>query len=99
MASGTLFTPLSATIPLSPTSSSVGSTALTASKPSVRIVNAGPNVAFIRFGTGTQTAVTTDMPLLPGTVEVFHKGGCDSIAAICAASQTATLYVTEGSGD
>lgn len=65
----------------------------------MRIVNAGPNTAFIRFGVGAQTAVATDMPILAGTVEVFTKSPLvDTVAAICAAAQTATLYITCGEG-
>lgn len=65
----------------------------------IRIVNAGPNTAFIRWGTGTVTALATDMPMLSGTVEVFTKSPNDTvIAAISAATQTATLYITCGEG-
>lgn len=65
----------------------------------MRIVNAGPNTAFIRFGVGAQTALTTDMPILAGAIELFSKAGdVDTVAAICAASQTATVYVTCGEG-
>lgn len=64
---------------------------------SVRIHNAGTALAFIRFGTGTTTALTSDMPLASGATETFTKGSADKIAAI-AASGTATLYVTNGEG-
>jgi len=65
----------------------------------MRIVNAGPNTAFIRYGVGAQTAVTTDMPILAGTSELFSKGGdVDTVAAICASAQTATIYITCGEG-
>jgi hypothetical protein len=65
----------------------------------MRIVNVGPNTAFIRFGVGAQTAVTTDMPIPSGAIEVFTKAGdADTVAAICAAAQTATVYVTCGQG-
>ena len=65
----------------------------------IRIVNAGPNTVFIRYGVGAQTAVATDMPVLAGTVELFCKAGAaDTVAAICAATQTATVYITCGEG-
>ena len=65
----------------------------------MRVVNAGPNTAFIRWGVGAQTALTTDMPVLAGTVELFTKSeDTDTVAAICASAQTATLYVTCGEG-
>lgn len=65
----------------------------------MRLVNAGPNTAFVRWGIGAQTALATDMPLLAGVTEVFSKSGADdTVAAICAATQTATVYVTCGEG-
>jgi len=64
----------------------------------LRVANAGPNTVFIRWGATAQTAVTTDMPILAGTVEVFSKGAATNVAAICAAGQTATLYLTCGEG-
>lgn len=65
----------------------------------MRVVNVGPNTAFIRWGVGAQTALTTDMPVLAGTVETFTKGNStDTVAAICASGQTATIYVTCGEG-
>jgi len=66
---------------------------------SVRIVNAGPNTAFIRFTATTPTAVTTDMPILPGTVEIFDMPESAAyLGAICASGKTATLYATTGQG-
>ena len=66
-----------------------------------RIVNAGPNTAFLRWGTasGVGAAVVTDMPMLAGTVEVFtFSPDATTLAAICAAASTATLYITAGEG-
>jgi hypothetical protein len=66
---------------------------------SVRITNTGPNTAFIRMGTGAQTAVLTDMPILANTSVHLKKSiSTDTIAAICAATQTASLYIAEGNG-
>jgi len=77
----------------------VGTAATGGGANAIRIVNAGPNIAFVRWGTGVQTAVTTDMPLMAGTVEVFAKPAtADTVAAICSSGQTATLYVTGGEG-
>lgn len=65
----------------------------------VRILNTGSNLAFVRWGVGTQTAVaTTDMPIAAGATEVFTKGLADHLAAICTSGQTTTLYVTPGEG-
>lgn len=64
----------------------------------LRICNTGATIVFIRWGVGAQTAVATDMPILPGTVEVFNKGRADTIAAICPGGTT-TLYITAGEGN
>lgn len=101
MAAESPFTPTGATVTLSPTSSSNG--AAVSGLPSgansgvLRVVNAGPNVAFFRWSNASATAVTTDMPILPGAVEVFSVGNCTHVAAICATG-SATVYVTPGNG-
>lgn len=63
----------------------------------VMLYNAGPNLAFVRWGVGAQTAVITDMPMPVGTVQIFSKGVSDTLAAVCA-SGSATIYVTSGEG-
>ncbi len=64
----------------------------------MRIVNAGPNNARLRWGVGAQTALITDMLMLAGTVEVFTKAGTvDTVAAICPTG-TATISITCGQG-
>lgn len=65
----------------------------------MRLTNLGPNKCFVRCGIGAQTAVTTDFPVLSGqSVNVSKPPDCDNVAAICAATETATLYVTVGEG-
>lgn len=66
----------------------------------VLIQNAGPNTAFIRFGktAGQTAAVATDLPILSGQSRVITKDAMDQVAAICNATQTATLYLTPGEG-
>jgi len=65
----------------------------------VRFVNTGPNKVFVRWGVGAQTALTTDTPIASGATEVFTKPpGALDIAAICDATETATLFVTPGEG-
>lgn len=65
---------------------------------SVRIYNAGPNKCFVRWGTVSQTAVATDMALMPDSVEAFEKGTANSLAAICSANESCILYITPGFG-
>jgi hypothetical protein len=68
-------------------------------KDTMRIVNAGPNIVFLVWGTGAQTATTGCMPMLPNTIELFSKAWSDNtVAGICASGQTATVYVTCGEG-
>lgn len=64
----------------------------------MRILNAGPSTVFVRFGVGAQTAVTTDMPILAGSVELFTKTPATDTVAAITASSTATLYITCGEG-
>ena len=69
----------------------------------VRLFNSGPNVAFVRFGVGAQTAVATDMALAPNSVEVFSLPEAVSnsptayVAAIAGAAGN-TLYIVTGNG-
>lgn len=93
------FTPAqNATVTLSATQANTQGT-LTVQSGQVRVYNAGTNKAFIRWGSGAQTATTADMPVAPNTVECFSKGPTDlGIAAICATGETATLYFTPGEG-
>lgn len=65
--------------------------------PDLYVYNAGAGLAFIRWGVGAQTALVTDIPIPPGTVQVFSKFNADTVAAICA-SGTATVYVITGQG-
>ena len=56
------------------------------------------DVTYIRWGSGNQTAVTSDMRIPPGTVQVFSKGKADTLAGICGVS-TSTLIITNGTGN
>ena len=64
----------------------------------MRVYNAGTQIVFARWGTGAQTATTSDMPLIPGVVEVFTKAPADDTFAGITASSTATVYITCGEG-
>ena len=102
------------TLPVSVTASASTSTALPAVGDVIRIVNEGPNVAFVSIGTGSQTATlpnatptATSTPVLPGSdivLKVPNPGSSGTaptplnISAICRASGTATLDVQVGEG-
>jgi hypothetical protein len=69
----------------------------------IRVWNSGGSTVFVRFGSSaaTVTAVTTDMPIPAGAVEVFTIGcndGYTCVAAGITAAGTATLYFTVGQG-
>lgn len=64
----------------------------------VRVINEGPNKAFINFGSSTVTSSTSRMVILPGTVEKFTKGTLTHAAAICLGADTAILRFTCGEG-
>ncbi len=71
----------------------------------VRLYNSGFKTVFIRFGTSNAvTAALTDIPVPPGALEIITlEGGVPAspithVAAICAATEVTTLYVTTGFG-
>jgi hypothetical protein len=76
-------------------SGSSASASLAAECPNVRLYWSGAAVAQVRWGKGSQTAVTTDMALAPGAVEVFGKQDADTLAVI----GTGTLYIICGTGN
>jgi hypothetical protein len=86
-----------ATVPLA-ASAATASATIDKFSNACRVYNAGPSLAFIRFSTGAATALTTDMPMPAGGVETFTKGSADTVAAICGAAGTASLYFTNGEG-
>lgn len=60
----------------------------------LRIVNSGSVVTFVKFGDSTVTATSADLPLLGNTsVVVAIPTGTTYVAALTASS-TATVYVT-----
>jgi hypothetical protein len=85
-----------ATLAVTGTSASV---ALPTSAPQIEVQNAGASDCFIRWGNVALTAVVTDYPVLSGQSKVITVGtGTATLAAICAAGQATTLYVTSGDG-
>lgn len=69
---------------------------------SVRVVNAGPDTAFIKFGNSASAAAaetTTSMPMAAETKRIFSvSDNVTHMGAICAAGETATVYATSGEG-
>ncbi len=101
------FTAQSLTLPISVTATASTSAALPAKGNSIRIVNEGPNVAFVSIGAGTQTATlpngtatATSTPILASTDITLSmpNDAIYNISAICRASGTAILDVQVGEG-
>ena len=96
-----LFTPNQAgTVTISVTSTS-GNTALpTSGGGSLLLTNLGTNKCFIKItsDSAATASATADMPILAGRALLISCGDATRIAHICAATETATLYVTRGVG-
>ena len=101
------FTLRTYTLPISVTSTASTSTALPNLGNTLRVVNAGPNIAYISVGSGSQTATVpnatttvTSVPVLAGSDVSFgiSNAAVLNISAICDTNNTATLYVSVGDG-
>lgn len=90
------FAPAGPTVQIAATTASA-SVALDPYSAVVRVFNAGPNIAFIRFSIGASTAVLTDMPVNVGATERFTDATSNMVSAICETG-TAKLYFTNGEG-
>jgi hypothetical protein len=64
---------------------------------SVRLVNSGANICYVRIGTGAQTATTADLPVRAASEVVVQKAeGEDTLAHISAAGTTLNVQTGEG---
>jgi hypothetical protein len=107
MQTGFPFSATSKTLPLAVTASASTSTALPGQGNTVRIVNEGPNNAFVSIGSGTQTATlpnatptATSTPVLAGSdiTLTIPNDTIYNISAICRATGTALLDIQVGEG-
>lgn len=63
---------------------------------SVRLVNSGANICYVRIGTGAQTATTADTPVLANSSLVLNKAeDTDTLAYISAAGTTLNVQTGE----
>lgn len=76
---------------------SSGRVALDKNSSVVRVLNAGPSLAYLQFGDSTVTASNAKMPIPSGSTELFTKGLNTHVAAIVD-SGSAVLYFTPGEG-
>ncbi len=61
------------------------------------ITNGGTQLAFVKWGNGTQTATSAAVPIPGGTSRVFSVANVTNVAAITPTSTT-TIYATPGNG-
>lgn len=92
------------TAPFNPTgnttlavTSSTGRVAFPSADTSVILQNLGNATCYVKFGTSSVNAATTDTPIQPGQALGFSTGGAADVAAITASSTT-TLGITTGTG-
>lgn len=66
------------------------------------VCNEGPNGVYIRYGNGSQTALTTDYRIPANTERYLTRrdgsSGDTTVAAICDSGETATVYFSIGEG-
>ncbi|HET8731966.1 MAG TPA: hypothetical protein VFM34_12770 [Moraxellaceae bacterium] len=65
--------------------------------PNILVSNELSETVFLRWGSGTQTAVTTDVPVAAGTTQVFFKGNAQVIAVV-STTGTGTVRIYPGKG-
>jgi len=64
---------------------------------SVRLVNSGANICYVRIGSGAQTATTADVPVRAAESLIVSKGdGENTLAHISAAGTTLNIQTGEG---
>lgn len=103
------FTAQAATRNLAVTATASASITLPGTGSVIRIVNEGPNHAYVSIGSGAQVATTpsttanfTSTPVLAGTDSTFTlpdgNGARLQLSAICGGAGTATLDIQVGEG-
>lgn len=91
------FTPTGSSIVLSGTTIS-SNAILPTTGGSVRVYNSGSVIVFVKFGSSTVEATSSNSFIAPGATEVFSvPQGVTHVAGITASS-TASIYVERGEG-
>jgi hypothetical protein len=91
------FTPQRGTNQVVSPAAASASVTIDARAKSVRLVNSGANICYVRIGTDTQTATTADLPVRTAESIVVSKGdGENTIAYISAAGTTLNIQTGEG---
>lgn len=85
------------TVSISATTVSASTTVSNTTANQLVITNSGTALAFIRVGSAT--ALTTDLPLLPGAAIVISRKQSDTAVSAITTSGSTTIYVTPGYGE
>lgn len=73
------------------------STTVAAGPKSIRLVNSGAAICYVRVGSGTQTATTADTPVLSNQALVISRDPGDvTVAYISATGTTLNIQLGEG---
>ena len=78
-------------------SSSSNSKTLNGPETSVRVVNYGANICFVRIGKGAQTASVADTPIPAGATVILAKGPEEDTIAYISSAGT-SIYIQLGEG-
>lgn len=66
----------------------------------LRVVNpVGNPMVFLKFGGSAVAAAATDIPMLPGTIEVFSLSSAQQFMSALSATGSGTVYATLGRGE
>jgi len=73
------------------------SVSIEANAKSIRLVNSGASICYVRVGSGAQTATTADLPVRSASEVIVRKGeGEDTLAHISAVGTTLNIQTGEG---
>lgn len=98
------FTPFTSTPNVGTAATTTSTTALTLPSPTprrmqLRVFNNCATAPFIAWGTSGITAATTNMPLGPGSIELFTVPEGTTHVAQITASGTCSIYYSPGQGE
>ena len=96
------FHPVSgSTVSLSCTQTALAATLINTKGPQIKISSLGTNKVFIKFGDSTVVAGTSNSVVLPSSYLLYTRNlnSETHVSCICAATETATVYVETGYGE
>jgi hypothetical protein len=97
MASGSV-SPFSPEATVSIAATTTSATAIPGTGPTLLVYNASAAIGFLRLGTGTLTALATDLPVPSGAQMLLSVSPTVTAAAVILSSGSGTIYVSRGTG-